>query len=669
MLLMAISGGLKRWLVAGAIVTGIIGGVLSGINPGDTPIAMGAAWQFHQIVVGASGTGQPDGADGVDLSDVDGDGRLDVVSGHEQGLRLTLSFNPGPADVESAWPTVTLPNGANLCSAEDVIIGDVDGDGAKDIVAACETGAVRVSIFFAPAPATRASLLVAANWTQVDITASAGRRSMRAVLTDITGTAAPEIIVGGKESSGPCVHAAVGYYGTATPRTAASWTFTPIEPAGWIMNMYVQDLNGDGLKDIVYSDRERIDCDALDVPGVDNTRRGVRWLRNDGGGLAWTPFQISTSEEDHKWFSLFDADGDTDLDILDCRSATGVNVSQIFLNGGNFGSFSTVPVAQPSGVGQCQHATVNDVDEDGQLDYAFSYSNAQSLEGLAWWRVTGAALAPTLTRGSVAGILSTSQDTKFDNLAHVDVDGDGDDDWVTTEQHLPGGAGPGLGVAYWENPLITFVAPTQVGCALLTSGSQTTPDATSFVTAAVSPSANRPEYAIIQTAAGAGPVAPTATGAGLTWVQERTVTFSTRRITVLRALGTPTPGAVTFDFGVQTQTSAIWQIVECTNADTSGTNGSGATAQSASQTVAAGTTLTATLPGGLAGSTSRLLCVVGLDIASSVTPDADLTEYSDGSVAAGASTLEGQSALNQTACTPTFSSANAGAIVWEVRAP
>lgn len=667
---MASRNRLTRWLAGSGLVAGIIAGILAGINPGDTPIAMGTPWQYHAIVTGVAGTGNPDGADGVTVSDMDGDGLLDIATGYEQGLRATLSFNPGPADVESVWPTVTLPNGTNLCSAEDIALADLDGDGAKDIVAVCETGTVRVSIFFAPAPPnTRAELLNAANWTQVDVAASAGNRSMRAIVTNINGTAGNEIVVGGKESSGPCVAAQVGYYVNATPSVQASWsaaTFTAVNPVGWVMQMYAQDLDGDTDVDIVYSDREPIDCPT---PGGGN--QGITVIKATTPGVFAAPVVYLAGEGDHKWFSLFDWDGDTDLDIIDCRSnTTPINTSQVLLNGGSFNSFPTaIPLGMPSGSGQCQHVVATDLDGDAQADLAYSNAQAQNLLGVSWFRVTGSVLAPKLTRGSISGVLSAAVDVKFDNhYCDSDIDGDGDKDCFATEQHLTTGSGPGLGAGYWENPLLTFTAPVQVNCTLLSAGSQTSPDATTYVTASVSPGANRLVTAVIQTAAGAGPVAPTATGNGLTWVQERTQTFSTRRLTALRAMGTPSAGAITFDFAGQTQTSGIWQIIECSNVDTGGTNGSEAIPQSASTSVAASTTFTATLPGALAGATSRLLCFAGLDIASTVTPDADLVEINDANVAAGASTLESQGALNQTACTPTFSSANAGGIVLEVKA-
>jgi hypothetical protein len=343
-------------------------------------------------VTGASGAGFPDGADGVALADVDGDGLADIVSGHELGLRVTLSFNPGPTGnlVEGEWPSVTLPT-VQSCSPEDAQLADMDADGAIDVIAGCETGSSTIEIYFAPAPLnTRAELLVPTNWTRVRITAAV-QRSMRIVPHDITGDEALELVVGGKESScgiAPIGAAQVGSYTSATPRTGASWTFTPIVPVGWTQQLFVVDLDGNDDDDIVYSDYERIDC-----PAIDNNRRGVRWLDSDGAEPpAFTERQISALGGNHRWFSLVDADGDADLDILDCHSQTGpppVSTMQWLLNGGGGLSWSSAAIATVSSVGSCIHPIVADLDGDALPDLAVSYSHAEDVSGVVWLERTG----------------------------------------------------------------------------------------------------------------------------------------------------------------------------------------------------------------------------------------------------------------------------------------
>ncbi len=442
----ATAGALFAWQFRGAPLPAGV----EEVTPEPPSIDLIAAWPKHVIVAGASGAGNADGADGVDIGDVNGDGYPDIATGHEQGLRVTVSVNPGPALVKAPWPTVFLGGpGTTFCSAEDAIFGDVDQDGHLDVIAACETGSARVSVLFAPTDP--AQLLTSTSWTRVDLTASAGNRSMRAALANISGDGRLELVIGGKESDGPPVAAAIGYYSSATPRTGSSWTFTTITPVGWIMQMYVRDVDVDGDLDIVYSDRDRID-----VPSVDNSKRGIRWLENTGGSPpSFSAHTILGPEGDHKWFSLYDWDGDGDLDITDCRSNSTTNTSKILINGGSFAAWSQITVPQPTGVGQCQHATAVDLDLDGSTDLAFSYSNSPLLSGAVWLKRSGVALSPSWTRGEITGqaVSGDGPDVKYDNLGWADLDGDGDLDAILTEQHKTTGSGPGDGVVWFENPL------------------------------------------------------------------------------------------------------------------------------------------------------------------------------------------------------------------------
>jgi hypothetical protein len=118
--------------------------------------------------------------------------------------------------------------------------------------------------------------------------------------------------------------------------------------------------------------------------------------------------------------------------------------------------------------------------------------------------------------------------------------------------------------------------------ASLTSGDSTT-DGTSIATSSVTPTGDALILAAVvsRIASGENPVVPTASGNGLTWVVVRTAAFGDlTRLTLFRAMGaSPSAGAITFDFGSETQTDFAWSVAEYTDVDTSGTNGSGAVRQ------------------------------------------------------------------------------------------
>ena len=118
---------------------------------------------------------------------------------------------------------------------------------------------------------------------------------------------------------------------------------------------------------------------------------------------------------------------------------------------------------------------------------------------------------------------------------------------------------------------------------LTTDGSST--PASSFATASIAPTASRLILIFVSSEVAGNPNTPTVTGAGLTFttvLSYRSVSKDTKRITILRALSqSPSTGALTIDFGGQSQSICQWSVAEFANIDTSGANGAGAIVQSA----------------------------------------------------------------------------------------
>ena len=136
---------------------------------------------------------------------------------------------------------------------------------------------------------------------------------------------------------------------------------------------------------------------------------------------------------------------------------------------------------------------------------------------------------------------------------------------------------------------------------LLTAGNDNT-DASSYVTASITPGANKLILAAVSHRDGTATSAPSLSGNGLTWVQVDTLGYNSvatplERTTWFRAMGaSPSAGAVTITH-TESISNCQWIIFEIDEVDTSGTNGSGAIVQTANNTdnANAGSGITVTL--------------------------------------------------------------------------
>lgn len=438
----------------------------------------GKPWKRHTI------DNSSRGADGVRVADVNGDGRLDFVTGWEEGGRIRVCINPGPKKAKQLWPSVTV---GKVRSPEDAVFVDLDGDGAIDVVSCCE-GRTR-TMFVHWAPRDRSKYLDAAAWKTEPIPASKNLTSwMYCLPLQVDGKRGIDLVAGSKAKN-----AQIGWWESPeNPRDLAAWKWHTIDKAGWVMSLLADDVDGDGDLDVVTSDRK-------------GKRRGCRWLENPGPGAAqskpWRAHEIGGTGKQVMFMVRTDFNNDKRTDYA--VAVKGVGILILTRKAGKANSFSSRSIPLPGNTGTAKAVHVFDVDRDGRLDLVFTCENAKGNSGVMWlspastakttstrpgWKPYSIPLPPGtggekavhvadidrngrldvvftcanaknksavmwLSRADAAAnrwtaheISGTKEGIKFDLIQLVDLDGDGDLDVITCEER------DNLGVIWYENP-------------------------------------------------------------------------------------------------------------------------------------------------------------------------------------------------------------------------
>lgn len=371
-------------------------------------------WPRHTIDASSRG------ADGVRLADVDGDGRLDIATGWEEGGVVRIYRHPDTDSVTQPWPAVTV---GRVGSPEDAVFVDMNRDGVLDVISCCEGKTREVYLHLAPADPVR--YWDAAAWTTHPLTTGEAPQSWMFCLPLSTGDQ-PALIVGSKGNGASISRLTATVNGSAP----SNIRLQRLTDAGWIMSLRAVDMDGDGDLDVLFSDRK-------------GPTRCVGWLEqpDDPDRMAWKRHIIGGTDEEVMFLDVGDLTGDGIDEVVAATRSAGILV---FERTGTPGEWRERMIPMPADCGSGKGVAIADVDQDGRADLVVSCEHAEDRHGLFWLSRTSDDIAGEWEFQPISG---RAQGIKYDRIEMLDLDGDGDLDVLTCEER------DNLGVIWYENPL------------------------------------------------------------------------------------------------------------------------------------------------------------------------------------------------------------------------
>jgi len=392
-------------------------------------MAINSPWKVHVI------SSRQGGPDGVRLADVNEDGLMDVVTAFESSGDILVALHPGNENLNRPWPAVVVGKAPR---GEDAFAIDLNGDGNMDVISSHEGDTLSLYVHWAPEDPE--DYLISGKWKSEKIEESAGHGWLFAVSMDVNEDGRMDIVAGSKDDSFNDRNTIGEIAWLETPtKNRDEWLYHPIDHVGWPMSIEPIDLDDDGDLDILLADRN-----------ADEKHQGLRWLENPGEDWdeEWKSHFVDGFKGERPMFlGIGDLDDDGILDLavpIDLANEMAIVSLAVLSEDSTSGARISIQSSLESGAEDFKAAGIADIDLDGVAEIVLSTVGGNI--GIGYFDQISDDISDAWLW---VPIFDALHDPKYDLISFYDVDGDGDEDILTTEENQ------GLGIIWFENPAVS----------------------------------------------------------------------------------------------------------------------------------------------------------------------------------------------------------------------